>query len=61
MENASALLLEHANQDRKAGRAEIALNEEKAADQWQARANTLPPVTGHLKSGQRSSIQSQPF
>jgi tetratricopeptide (TPR) repeat protein len=61
MENASALLLEHADQDRKAGRAEIALNEEKAAAEWQARANTLPPVTGQLKSGQRVSIQSQPF
>jgi hypothetical protein len=39
----------------------MAVNEEKAAAEWQDRANTLPPGTGHLKSGQRSSIQSQPF
>jgi tetratricopeptide (TPR) repeat protein len=61
MENASALLLERADQDRKADRAEVAVNEEKAAAEWQDRANTLPPVTGHLKVGQRGSIQSQPF
>jgi len=39
----------------------VTVNEEKAAAQWLARANTLPPVTSQLKTGQRGSIQSQPF
>ncbi len=61
MESAVAILTELADQDRRAGRIEMAAAEEKAAADWQARANTLPAIAEHPETGRPETLHSRTF